>query len=151
VPSADELADYLAEEERKRAAEHKPLSFAQRLRRRWKQMSSRSIAGNLVFAARKLIGKRVEEAPAPTPHPRGQALYPATLMQHRLRPYPGRVQLLIDDETFALYGQLGWEKAAIGGLDLHVLPGTHISYIREQGEHAARKLQEILGEALQRA
>jgi thioesterase domain-containing protein/acyl carrier protein len=141
VPNEDELSDYLAEEERKRAAEAQHLTLRQRIGGQVRRIASGPLTGKFGKIVKKALGSA---QPAANPHPRGQSEYPPTLMRHRLRPYPGRVNLLIDDESFTFYGHLGWEKAAIGGLDLHVLPGTHLSYIREEGTHAARKLQEIM-------
>ena len=150
VPNADELADYLSEEDRKNAVEVTKPGFGERVRHHWRQLATRSLGGKLSYLLKKAARKPVDPEPAFGQHPRGQAQYPPTLMRHRLRPYPGRVTLLIDEESYALHGQLGWENVATGELTLHVLPGDHLTYIREDGAHAARKLREILSEALQR-
>jgi thioesterase domain-containing protein/acyl carrier protein len=151
VPNPDELADYLAEEGRKRATEIGRPTFGQRARYHWRRLASLSLPGKISYVVKKALGRPVPEPKPPAePHPRGQSEYPATLMRHRLRPYPGRVTLLVDEESFAIHGQLGWEKAAVGDLDLHVLPGNHISYIREEGVHAAQKLQDILSQSAHR-
>ena len=150
VPNADELADYIAEEERKKAAEVTKLSFRERVRHHWKELASRSVGGKFSYLLKKAARKPVDPEPAAEQHPRGQAQYPPTLMRHRLRPYPGRVTLLVDEESYALHGQLGWENVPTGDLELHVLPGDHLTYIREEGPHAAQKVREILSETLQR-
>ena len=42
-------------------------------------------------------------------------------------------------------GKLGWDKIDGADLDIHVLPGTHITYIPDNNESAAKKLRELLG------
>ncbi len=51
--------------------------------------------------------------------------------------YPGRITLFWaqDAETDSEDNRLGWEKLARGGLEVHVVPGTHIS-IREEPQVA---------------
>jgi thioesterase domain-containing protein/acyl carrier protein len=150
VPNEDQLAAYLAEQNREREAEAVNPSFAQRIRHHWEQMGSRTAAGKISYLFKKATGKAIESEPASEQHPRGLAQYPPTLMKHRLRPYPGKVTLLVDEESYALHGQLGWENVPTGDLELHVLPGDQLTYIWEEGAQAAQKLREILSEALQR-
>src|SRR5207302_5307892 len=59
--------------------------------------------------------------------------YPKVSLSHSIKPYAGTVTLLIDEESHAQFGDLGWGKVATGGLEIHVLPGDHLSYIREHG------------------
>ena len=42
---------------------------------------------------------------------------------------------------------LGWDKVPVGGLDIHVVPGDHMSYIREHAATAAAKLRELIDRA----
>jgi thioesterase domain-containing protein len=127
VPNPHELAEYLETVEEKSAKEEPSLTARMRMR----------------LGALRSIFKKPEPA-APVQHPRGQASYPPTLMRHKLRPYPGTVTLVVDEESSQLHGLLGWDKAAIGSLESHILSGNHITYIREHSEDAARKLHEIL-------
>ncbi len=134
TPNPAELADYLCAEEHKRAAESRPGGLAQRVR---------VMLGSI---ARRIIGRASQ--PAPAQHPRGQAEYPVTLMRHSLRPYRGRISMLVDAEAYAAFGKLGWEKIEGVQFDIHVLPGTHITYIRDNNVAAAAKLRELLGQSL---
>ena len=83
---------------------------------------------------------------APTQHPRGQKDYPITLLRHRLKPYDGTVTLLLDEESSRLYGKFGWEKIPVARLETHILPGTHLTYIRENAGTTAAKLRELLSQ-----
>ena len=130
TPNPAELAEYLRQQEERRGIESRSRSLPSRIR------------DAVATTARRLLGR--SPGSAPVQHPRGQAEYPVTLMQHALRPYSGRVTLLIDAEAFAAYGQLGWEKIADADLEIHILPGTHITYIRDNNATAAKKLRELL-------
>jgi hypothetical protein len=80
-------------------------------------------------------------------HPRGQSEYPVTLMSHKLASYDGRITLVLDEESRNAYGHLGWDKIPGVNLEVHVLPGTHITYIRDHNVSAAAKLRELLARA----
>ena len=43
---------------------------------------------------------------------------------------------------------MGWDQLALGGLEIHKLPGDHDSYIREHVQSAAKELRECLGKAV---
>jgi amino acid adenylation domain-containing protein/non-ribosomal peptide synthase protein (TIGR01720 family) len=73
--------------------------------------------------------------------------YYRTLMRYKPKPYPGRVTLLISEELQCHEPAAGWKKWAAGGVDVHILPGTHLTYIRELVEAAANKLRACLDEA----
>ena len=70
--------------------------------------------------------------------------YPRVLFTHTLQPYSGKITLVIDETSHAASGTLGWEKIHRGVLDVHVLPGDHISYIREHRAAVAAKLRELI-------
>ena len=130
TPNVAELAQYLRGEEEKIARESRPPGLYSRIR------------GGLAGVAKRILGRRTESVPAQ--HPRGQSEYPVTLMRHTLRPYSGKITMLIDADAHAAYGQLGWEKVPGVNLDVHVLPGDHISYIRDHNATAAEKLRELI-------
>ena len=94
---------------------------------------------------RSLLGG--SQTPASAPPQQGQPQYPVTLMRHQLRPYGGVVTLVVDDDSYRLYGNLGWEAAPVDAINLLTLPGDHISYIREHAEVAAVRLRELLAQA----
>jgi thioesterase domain-containing protein len=70
--------------------------------------------------------------------------YPRTIMRYRVKPYPGKVTLFVDRESHREMGALGWERAPVGALEVRVLPGDHISYIREHGAEVGAALAEAI-------
>jgi thioesterase domain-containing protein len=70
--------------------------------------------------------------------------YPRLLLGHRLEPYSGRVTLLLPQDAHDTVEETGWTKAPTGGIDIHRLPGDHLSYIREHAATAAAKLRELI-------
>lgn len=130
TPNPVELEAYIRSEAEKAALESRPLDLLTRIR------------FGLSGLVKGLLGKG--QAPAPAQHPRGQAEYPMTLMRHQLHPFVGRITLFIDAEAHAAYDLLGWEKIEGVELEVHILPGNHISYIRDNNVTAAEKLRELL-------
>jgi len=67
--------------------------------------------------------------------------------------YPGKITMFwaLDAEADEEDNRLGWEKLARGGLEVHVVPGTHTS-IREEPHVAvlAEELRHCLAAAEQR-
>ena len=39
---------------------------------------------------------------------------------------------------------VGWDEAPAAHLETHILPGTHLTYIRENAPIAAAKIRELL-------
>jgi acyl-CoA synthetase (AMP-forming)/AMP-acid ligase II/thioesterase domain-containing protein/NAD(P)-dependent dehydrogenase (short-subunit alcohol dehydrogenase family)/acyl carrier protein len=89
----------------------------------------------------------------------------ALLFRHQVRPYPGRVTLLINEARYhERYDQkagpewtnhrypqdpsLGWQHIAAEGVEIHVIPGNHDTYIREEVQSAAQVLDACLGQAI---
>jgi surfactin synthase thioesterase subunit len=69
-------------------------------------------------------------------------------MGHRLEPYAGRVTLLLPEGAHDSVEETGWTSAPTGGIDIHHLPGDHLSYIREHAATAAAKLRELIEQAI---
>jgi thioesterase domain-containing protein/acyl carrier protein len=148
VPTENQLNEYLDAETRKRDAEDHQITLHQRVRHHLDRMSGLSLGGKVGYVfnktARRGKTEPVCDGTSAEQHPRGQKDYPVTLLRHKLRPYNGTVTLLIDEESSRLYGKFGWEKMAVARLDTHILPGTHLTYIRENAASAAAKLRELL-------
>ncbi len=72
------------------------------------------------------------------------AHYPRLLMAHPVGDYRGKLTLLIDETSHRTEGHLGWDDVKTGGLEVHILPGDHLSYIREHAATAAAKLRELI-------
>ena len=151
VPSDSHLNRYLEAEARKREAESRTLSVFERVRHHLGKMSGLPFGKKVryLFDKAERTGGHASghEAPMVEQHPRGQKDYPVTLLRHRPKPYGGTVTLLVDEESVPVYGALGWEHVSVGRLETHVMPGTHITYIREQAGNVAAKLRELLARA----
>lgn len=137
VPSSDELAEFLAQKD----------IAPDELKSKSEKGSVQSL-GNRV---RHLFAKGQEALNSSSPASRpptsmAEARYAMLLMKHHLRPYPGRVSLIVNSELLQLHGQLGWENAPIGDLDLQVIAGTRGALIRDHAALVALKLKEILSE-----
>ena len=70
-------------------------------------------------------------------------------MAHPVGAYRGKVTLLIDETSQRTLGNLGWDEVPTGGLETHVLPGDHLSYIREHAPAAAAKLRQLIEQSSQ--
>ena len=51
--------------------------------------------------------------------------------QYVPKPYNGRVDLFRAEQHASLSPDLGWRKLALGGVEIHTVPGDHLSIIRE--------------------
>ena len=151
VPAQSLVHEYLQTESQKTSAEAGDTGMQQRIRHHLDKMSSLSLGGKFGYLLKKATGREstaaIAEAPSVEQYPRGQKEYPVTLMGHTLRPYRGTVTLLLDEESSRLHGTFGWENAGVGKLETHILPGDHISYIREQAPTAAAKMRELIERA----
>jgi thioesterase domain-containing protein len=151
VPADCHLNEYLTIEAERRKAEARGITMAQRVRHHLEKMAGLSMGEKLGYLFRKATrrGAPADAANAPTveQHPRGQKDYPVTLMRYRLLPFGGKVTLLLDEETSRLYGTLGWETAPVSQLETHVLPGDHLTYIRENAATSAAKIRELIRQA----
>ena len=151
VPTEDHLENYLDAESRKLAAEEEQFSVRGRIRHHLAQMSNLPIAGKIGYIFNKAMRRNASLPPtvqSPSEqHPRGQKDFPVTLLRHRLRRYRGTVTLIMDEESSRLHGTFGWEKMSGARLETHTLPGTHLTYIRENAATAAATLRELLRKA----
>ena len=139
VPSAAELDQYEEDESIKRAAEARGITGASFVRR-----TGSKVKGFL----RRLVGSDPKAPENATLAPQqGQPMYPITLMRHELRPYSGVVTLVVDEDSYTKYGNLGWAAAPADSIEVLTLPGDHISYIREHVADAAARLRELLAQA----
>jgi amino acid adenylation domain-containing protein len=98
---------------------------------------------------RKLHGAR----PPVQADPRKDPLYPALMafqrmvFRHRVSQYPGRITLIVSEQTARFDRELGWRGRASGGLEVVVTPGSHWS---RYGEHS-KEYSERIRECLERA
>jgi len=78
-----------------------------------------------------------------------QRSYSRAIYAYRPQPYPGGMTLLVHDEFRREDDRatLGWKDFVGGGIELHVLPGSHLTYIRDHVEVAAARVRECIERA----
>lgn len=114
------------------------------------QLAKLPLGGKIRYLWTRLNRKRswnaktAGEQTAPLESRKLLAQYPRMLMGHKLGAYTGRITLLIDETSHGKTPNWGWENVHRGELEVHVLPGTHLSYIRENAAITAEKLRELL-------
>ena len=65
--------------------------------------------------------------------------------RYRYRAYAGRIVLLVNEEWHKAEPSLGWQKFAVGGLDVYPIPGDHDHCVPDNIPRVAEILNEILG------
>jgi amino acid adenylation domain-containing protein len=75
---------------------------------------------------------------------RARAVYPQSMLRYRPKPYSGRLTIVVNREEFGRDGTPDCSRFAQGGIDTHMVPGNHHSYIREHAESAAAQLRACL-------
>ncbi len=153
-PSRDNLRDHLHQQLLKESETQQTGSFIDRFRHHMDAIKGYTLGKKVRYLTGKASTRTrrrsadhrsgYEPAPEQEQHPRGQKDYPITMYKHRLRTHKGKLTLLVDETTHSEGGKLGWEKSHPGELELHTLPGDHITYIREHAGTAAAKVREIL-------
>jgi amino acid adenylation domain-containing protein len=147
VPTRALARQHARGETRRRAYEFWERRVTQRIRHHLQKMKGLPLREKIAYLLKRAAAHRGSAPSANTPsgqHPRGQKNYPGTLMRHKLQRYGGKVTLVLDEEFHRLYGHFGWDTAPVGALEVHVLPGDHISYIRQHAATAAAKMQELI-------
>jgi hypothetical protein len=78
-----------------------------------------------------------------------QRSYSRAIYAYRPKVYPGRMTLLVHDEYRGEdeRATLGWKGFVAGGIELHVLPGSHLTYIRDHVEVAAARVRDCIERA----
>jgi thioesterase domain-containing protein len=71
---------------------------------------------------------------------RARAVYPRSLLRYRPKPYSGRLTVVVNREEFGPDRAPDCSRFAQGGIDTHMVPGNHHTYIREHAESAAAQL-----------
>ena len=69
--------------------------------------------------------------------------YIQRMYRHRLKKYPGRITLVVNELQYKLDKYMGWKGVASSGLQIHSTPGDHWTrYLH--GEELAKRLLECL-------
>jgi thioesterase domain-containing protein/acyl carrier protein len=75
---------------------------------------------------------------------RSEKAYFLAAHRQRYRRYNGRIALLINEQWHASDPTLGWDKFAVGGLDVYKIPGNHDTCIPDNIPLVAQLLRECL-------
>ena len=67
--------------------------------------------------------------------------------RYRPSPYAGKLTLLVNEETYAHRPNLGWHDLVQGQLEIHVVPGDHLTRLTQHGKVMAEQLQAVIDRA----
>ncbi len=73
--------------------------------------------------------------------------YQKALFRYAPKPYPGRLTLLVAEEESHSNPTLGWEGLAIGGIEVHKIPGDHTSHLEIHFQATAKQMKACLDAA----
>lgn len=77
-----------------------------------------------------------------------QRSYSRAIRRYRPGPYPGKMILLVNDELYRRsLPHLGWDGLVAEGVEVHKVPGDHMSYIRGHIDVTATTIRECLEKA----
>jgi thioesterase domain-containing protein len=82
---------------------------------------------------------------------RAQKVYWLAVNRYRGRPYGGRITVFANAEWYAADETLGWTGLAPGRLEVHKIPGNHLTYMSECIDVVASELRECLDRAVAEA
>jgi amino acid adenylation domain-containing protein len=74
-------------------------------------------------------------------------LYRLHRLRYRHRPYARKITILTNEEWYDADPTLGWTELAIGGLEVHKIPGNHDTYITKNINLVTEQLRECLDRA----
>ena len=124
----------------------------------WEQLRRRTMRDKVKYLtdkSDKIVAEifRSDEAPSTGPIDRRteyvQRSYSRAIYSYRPQVYPGKVTLLVHDEFRRddSRATLGWKSFVTGGLELHRLPGSHLTYIRDHVQTAADRIRACIERA----
>jgi thioesterase domain-containing protein/acyl carrier protein len=73
--------------------------------------------------------------------------YRKTIYRYRPEPYPGKLVLLVNEVRHARSPMLGWEKVNLGGIEVHAVPGDHLTRLTVHGRTLAQQVRACLDTA----
>jgi amino acid adenylation domain-containing protein len=68
------------------------------------------------------------------------------MYSHAPKKYPGRISLIVNEETARLDKYLGWQGFALGGLDAHTTPGDHATMLKQNGKDLAQLILKCINQ-----
>ena len=76
-----------------------------------------------------------------------RVMYQQLVKKHRLKRYPGRINLIVSDDVYRVVGLLGWQGFAEGGIEIHRTPGTHQTFRAQYSREFCHRLQSCIDKA----
>jgi hypothetical protein len=73
--------------------------------------------------------------------------YIRTMFRHRVKSYPGRITLIVNEQQYKFDKNMGWTGVALGGLEVYSTPGDHWTRYSQEGGELAKRLLECLERA----
>ncbi len=137
--------------------------FVERIVFHWRELRQLERRNRLVYIADKvgkalrMVAHGMHLTDLPEPERRRQmnrhvqivrASYGRCLLRYRPQPYRGRIHMLVSEEFYGRNPTLGWQRLVLGGIDVHRVPGNHLTYIREHVRAAAMQLRACLDSAV---
>ncbi|MDB6150833.1 MAG: amino acid adenylation protein [Chthoniobacter sp.] len=147
-PNPASLKEFVAAERKKRRTEWWEAHIRDPALGHWHKLGKLSWSEKCRYVWQRLRRGTTARVPDPAvPEREVLTEYPRKLMAHAPKPHPTKVTLLVDEQAHRRFGALGWDKSHPGELEVHILPGDHISYIREHAPAAGAKLREVIDRA----
>jgi len=66
--------------------------------------------------------------------------YIRTIYRYRVKSYPGRIALIVNEEMYNSNKSMGWNGVAMGGLEIHRTPGDHMTRYELHSKELAKRL-----------
>jgi thioesterase domain-containing protein/aryl carrier-like protein len=113
-----------------------------------KQRSRKEVIGSLLH---RKLGIAHPESPDQAAIDRFYDLrvgYRRLAYQSPPKPYPGPIKLVVNDLQHRLDKSMGWKRTALGGLEIHKIPGDHDTLLSLGGKDFAQLLRKWIDAAL---
>lgn len=73
--------------------------------------------------------------------------YIQTIYRYRVKKYPGRISLIVNEELYEPDKTMGWRDVPMGGLEIHRTPGGHLTRYEVYSKELAKRLLDCLERA----
>jgi thioesterase domain-containing protein len=128
------------------------------LRFLWNQLRQRTMRDKVRYLIQKrqnIVSETLRRDRTPFSEPidrrieHVQRSYSRAIYAYRPKIYPGTMTLLVHDEFRGDDDRatLGWKDFVRGGIELHLLPGSHLTYIRDHVQVVAERIRQCIDRA----
>lgn len=70
--------------------------------------------------------------------------YQRKLLSYKPTPYNGNVTLILNEEWHKWKPNLGWDKTILPKMNIHIVPGNHVTRLKDHGEKSGRIINSII-------